>query len=172
MKYSVLSVAFLVLVTLSSCSKEELETTDSMNVSSNSEYYFSTLVSKNNTAIENDILQLVNEYRARIGLNTLLVNTSIKVQAQQHSLYMVNENAMSHDLFFIRKANLSGSIAAVRVKENVGYGYNSAESVFNAWLNSESHKEVIEDQSFTYFNVSAEQNIEGEYYFTLLCTNQ
>ncbi len=84
---------------------------------------------------------------------------------------MANESEMSHDLFYIRKSNLEQTISASHIKENVAYGYTTAQGVLNAWLNSNSHKAVIEHVNFSYFNISAQKNDQGIYYFTLICAN-
>ena len=51
------------------------------------------------------------------------------------------------------------------MSENVAYGFTNAESVVNAWLNSEGHRHVIEGD-FTNFDISAEKDEEGKWYFT------
>ena len=59
------------------------------------------------------------------------------------------------------------SKGAITVGENVAYGYNSAEDVVTAWLNSTSHRNIIEG-NFTHsgFGVIAAQG--NRYYFTQL----
>ena len=54
---------------------------------------------------------------------------------------------------------------AERVSENVAYGYSSAQGVVNAWMNSQGHRENLEGD-YTDFDISAEQNNEGRWYFT------
>ena len=54
---------------------------------------------------------------------------------------------------------------ALNVGENVAYAYSSAQSVVNAWLNSPSHRSNIEGD-FTDFDISAEQNEDGKWYYT------
>ena len=51
------------------------------------------------------------------------------------------------------------------VRENVAYGYATASGVVNAWLNSEGHREVIEGD-FTHFDISAEKDENGRWYYT------
>ena len=53
----------------------------------------------------------------------------------------------------------------IEVQENVAYGYSYAESVVNAWINSDSHRATLEGD-FTDFEISAEQNDEGTWFFT------
>ena len=78
---------------------------------------------------------------------------------------MVEVDNVSHDNFFQRKNSLVQNASATKVSENVAYAFSSAESVVNAWLNSEGHRANIEGD-FTDFDVSAEKNIEGKWYFT------
>ncbi len=115
--------------------------------------------------IEIEILEQINDYRIGKGLNPLSDNGTIKAVAYTHTDYMIEVDNVSHDNFFQRKQSLQQNASAVIVSENVAYGFNSAESVVNAWLNSESHKENIEGD-FTDFDISAEQNEEGKWYFT------
>jgi uncharacterized protein YkwD len=78
---------------------------------------------------------------------------------------MIEVDHVSHDNFFQRKQTLQHSASANNVSENVAFGFTSAESVVNAWLNSESHRATIEGD-YTDFDISAEQNNEGDWYFT------
>ena len=47
----------------------------------------------------------------------------------------------------------------------MAYAYSSSESVVNAWLNSDGHRDVIEGD-YTDFDVSAEKDADGKWYFT------
>jgi len=78
---------------------------------------------------------------------------------------MIEVDNVSHDNFFLRKESLQTNADANIVSENVAYGFNSAASVVNAWINSPSHKDNIEGD-YTDFDVSAEQNEAGKWYFT------
>ncbi len=115
--------------------------------------------------IEIEIMELINAYRINEGLNPLNEHTTVKAVAYTHTDYMIEEDNVSHDNFFQRKQSLQTNADANVVSENVAYGFSSAESVVNAWINSPSHKENIEGD-YTDFDVSAEQNNEGNWYFT------
>jgi len=115
--------------------------------------------------IEIEIIELINAYRISIGLNALEAHNTVKAVAYTHTDYMIEEDNVSHDNFFERKQSLQVNANANIVSENVAYGFNSAESVVYAWLNSPSHKENIEG-NYTDFDVSAEQNSDGKWYFT------
>lgn len=115
--------------------------------------------------IEVEILELINDHRISQGLNVLSDMSTIKAQAFGHTDYMVAQQEVSHDNFYKRKETLESRVGAVKVAENVAYAYSSAESVVNAWLNSDGHRNVIEGD-YTDFDVSAEKDANGKYYFT------
>jgi len=115
--------------------------------------------------IEIKIMELINEYRITEGLTSLNNHNTVKAVASTHTEYMIEVDNVSHDNFFERKQSLQVNANANIVSENVAYGFSSAESVVNAWLNSPSHKENI-DGDYTDFDVSAEQNSEGKWFFT------
>ena len=115
--------------------------------------------------IEIEIMELINAHRIEIGLNTLSNNMSVKGQAFGHTDYMLTKNNVSHDNFYSRKYYLQDYENAIQVSENVAYGYSNAKSVVAAWLNSEGHRGNIEGD-FTAFDVSAEKNEEGKWFFT------
>lgn len=115
--------------------------------------------------IEIEIMELINNHRITVGLNPLQDHDMVKAVAYTHTDYMIAVDNVSHDNFFERKQSLQVNANANIVSENVAYGFSSAESVVNAWLNSPSHKDNIEG-NYTDFDVSAEQNNEGQWYFT------
>ena len=115
--------------------------------------------------IEIEILELINDHRIALGLNSLESLKDIKTQAYGHTNYMVDVGEVSHNGFFQRKNYLVQNDGATKVGENVAYAYNSAESVVNAWINSDSHREVLEGD-YTDFDISAEKDENGYWYFT------
>ena len=115
--------------------------------------------------IEIEILELINEHRINAGLTPLNDHNTIKAVAFTHTDYMVESNNVGHDNFFQRKNSLIENADATKVSENVAYAYNSAQSVVNAWIASDGHRETIEGD-FTDFDISAEQNEDGKWYFT------
>lgn len=115
--------------------------------------------------IEIEIMELINEYRINEGLNSLQNHNTVKAVAFTHTDYMIEADNVSHDNFFLRKQSLQVNASANVVSENVAFGFSSAQAVVNAWLNSPSHKENIEGD-FTDFDVSAEKDVNGKWYFT------
>ena len=115
--------------------------------------------------IEIEILELINNHRLSIGLNPLGNMDLIKSQTFQHSDYMAGNNVVNHDNFYNRSSYLKANAGAVKVSENVAYGYSSAQTVVDAWIRSEGHKANIEGD-YTNFDVSAEKDTEGKWYYT------
>jgi uncharacterized protein YkwD len=135
------------------------------NINENAETYKQSLVVPETKSIEIEILELINNHRLSVGLNPLENMDLIKSQAYSHTEHMVIENEVSHDNFFERSDFLKANASAKVVSENVAYGYTKAASVVDAWLKSASHRENIEGD-FTNFDVSAEQNTEGNWFYT------
>ena len=115
--------------------------------------------------IEIQILELLNNHRISVGLNPLQNHDIIKSIAFTHTDYMIEVDNVSHDNFFQRKNSLETHANATRVSENVAYAFSSAQSVVNAWINSEGHRANIEGD-FTDFDISAEQDEDGDWYYT------
>jgi uncharacterized protein YkwD len=115
--------------------------------------------------IEIEVLELINNHRINVGLSPLNGMSDIKAQAYGHTDYMVTNEEVSHANFFQRKSNLINHSGAVSVAENVAYAFSTPESVVNAWLNSEGHKNVIEGD-YTDFDISAEKGENGKWYYT------
>ncbi|SHH50873.1 CAP domain-containing protein [Winogradskyella jejuensis] len=115
--------------------------------------------------LEIEVLELINNHRINSGLNALSNNNTVKAVAFTHSDYMRQSNDVSHHNFYVRKQSLEENENAQIVSENVAYGYTNAESLVNAWLNSPSHRNNIEG-NFTHFDISAEQDEDGGWYYT------
>ncbi|WP_223033562.1 CAP domain-containing protein [Hanstruepera marina] len=154
---TLLPVMVLFAMFMFSCSSDNLD--------DKAEAYNANLVIPEAKGIEVEILELINDHRLNLGLNPLSDMGIIKSQAYNHTTYMLEQNAISHDNFFLRKSYLQSNAGANTVSENVAYGYTSAQSVVNAWLNSDGHRANIEG-NFTNFDISAEQDNDGNWYYT------
>ncbi|MFV0566665.1 MAG: CAP domain-containing protein [Flavobacteriaceae bacterium] len=140
-----------------SCSSESID--DAVN---NTELNLSAPEEK---AIEKEILVLINTYRQDLGLNSLSDLEIVRSVAFSHTDYMVKTNDVSHANFHKRSEYLMENASADKVSENVAYGYTSAETVVKAWIASEGHKANIVGD-YTDFGLSAEQDVNGKWYFT------
>lgn len=152
------SILILSLLVLSSCTPEdESPLFEKTEISTRSYSY---------TDLEMEILQLVNEHRADLGLNTLEILDVISNVALPHTNYMIEVDQVSHDNFLLRQKELVEHANAKSVGENVAYGFNSAKGVVNAWIQSDNHRKIMEDPKYTHFGISTDSNVEGRNYFT------
>ncbi|XCF05225.1 CAP domain-containing protein [Tamlana crocina] len=113
------------------------------------------------------ILDEILSHRRSKGLSVLKRSDAIRTQVYIHTGFMINASRLSHDNYLEREYNLMQYAGAKSVYEIVASGYHSAEDVVNAWLNSAVHRKGIEG-NFTHFNVSAEKNDGGVYYFACM----
>ena len=155
--------AFMALVLLVGCSPEveenNFETAD----------LFAKDVENNHELVQ-DVLEVVNEYRSSIGLSSLSEHQTSEELALSHSAYMVEQNRASHDFFFQRSDYLRDNGAQL-VTENVAFGYQSAQSALQGWLESPSHKEAIEGD-FTHTGIAVVSTELGVKYYTQLFIRQ
>lgn len=150
------------LVVFTSCSKDEIDQADDLNYEVDL-----NIVQKNDFEMSNDILQLVNDHRASVGLNPLTMDQQYaSAYAVDHTDYMIALSQINHDNFHLRSKALKDK-GASRVGENVAYGYDDAASVVNSWLNSPSHREIIEG-NYTHSGFGVFQDHKGRYFFTQL----
>lgn len=157
-KFTLLPFMVLLVMFMTSCSSDPIE-------DKAAEINTENLVVPQTKTIEIEIMELINDHRLSIGLNPLHNIDIIKAQAFNHTDYMIEHDNVSHDNFYQRKLFLESSLGARNVSENVAYGFTSAQTVVNAWLNSPNHKANIEG-NFTDFDLSADQNAEGDWYYT------
>lgn len=121
---------------------------------------------ENNIELAEEVLDVLNDYRASLGLSALLWHTESETLAVGHSYYMVVQNEASHDNFFERAAILQENGADI-VSENIAYGFMDAASVLQGWLDSPSHKQAIEGD-YTHTGVGIVLNDVGIPYYTQL----
>ena len=157
-----LTLCLFITTVLISCSKDDVEIYE--------ESFIETKVSY--SPIENEILNIINEFRRTNGIKTLEKLNIISSVAETHSSYMVKVGEANHDNFPERHEKLVHNANAKTVGENVAYGFNSAESVVNALLNSEHHKKIIVNPDYTHFGISTKTDNEGRNYFTHIYIKQ
>ena len=156
-------VLFIIIATvLTSCAKED----DGI--------YFNELneVKVEYSTIELEILDLVNNHRLSLGLHSLNKLDIISSVALTHTSYMVETGNVDHYDFPQRQENLVIKANAKSVGENVAYGFNSSKGVVEAWLKSDSHRAIIENEKYTHFGISTEKNSNGRNYFTQMFIKQ
>lgn len=149
-----------IFIAMNSCSADTAEGTES---STKTEALI-TNYTYNDSELET--MQLINDYRVRIGLNALQKINHISYKCQEHNAYMIANNVVNHNDFTARSENIMGVLGATNVGENVAYNYKTSEAVLQAWLESPGHKENIEG-NFTHFGISVTTDpATGKKYYT------
>ncbi len=158
MKKLVTTTAIVFSIFLMSCSVSEEGNTATQNASE--------IIDIEYAQLDYEIAELINAHRISIGLQALNILNHASAEAISHNQYMVNQGVLSHDHFNERSQNLKEVVHAKQVSENVGYGYSSAQSLVNAWLNSEGHRQAIENPIYTDFGISSKKDAIGSDYVT------
>jgi uncharacterized protein YkwD len=108
------------------------------------------------SALEQQVVTLVNQQRASNGCKALAVNATLVTVARAHSQDMAVNNYFTHNsqdgttpFERMTAAGYSYSTAA----ENIAAGYSTAELVMNTWMNSPGHRANILNCSLTEIGV-------------------
>lgn len=111
---------------------------------------------KDGYAIEQEVVKLVNQERAKAGLPALKYDWELARVAEHKSQDMRDKNYFSHTSptygspFDMMK---SYGITYKTAGENIAQGQTSATQVMNAWMNSSGHRANILNSSFTHIGV-------------------
>lgn len=118
---------------------------------------------------ERRVFELTNQEREANGLSALTWNDDLANVARAHSKDMADNNFFDH-------TNLKGKSPFDRMKEygiryraaaeNIAYGYTTPESVVEAWMDSQGHRENILNPNLTELGVG----VYGTYWTQNFCT--
>jgi uncharacterized protein YkwD len=119
--------------------------------------------------LNSDFLTLVNEHREKLGLNPLQMADELIEIGWAHSYNMANgftRFGHGHSRARCKLAKLAYPNSNL-CGENVAFGQEDAREVFDAWINSEEHREAIEEPRFTHTALGIEQRAkDGRMYWT------
>lgn len=107
-----------------------------------------------NLSYVEQVVNLVNEERAKEGLAPLTLNTKVAAAAQVRAEEIVT--SFSHtrpDGSSFATALKEQNISYRRAGENIAWGQKSPEEVVNAWMNSSGHRANIMNENFTSIGV-------------------
>lgn len=98
------------------------------------------------SGFEQQVVQLVNQQRAKAGLRALTHRADVKNVAQKKAEDMINSNYFSHTspnygspFDMLKTFGISYSYAG----ENIAKGQKTPQEVMNAWMNSSGHRANI-----------------------------
>lgn len=128
----------------------------------------------NNTglsAFQNKVAQLVNQERAKEGLQPLVVKMDLTNVAQVKAEDMATNKYFSHTspthgspFDMMKKFGINYSYAG----ENIAMGYTTPESVMEGWMNSPGHKKNILNPNFKEIGIGYTAN--GNYWVQMFAT--
>lgn len=94
---------------------------------------------------------LINDYRARNGLQPLNVAVELAALAGEHTDTMAERRQLSHE-GFRERAQRTGSRVCV---ENVARGYSKPESLLDGWQKSPAHDVNLLDSTVSRMGIAA-----------------
>lgn len=122
-------------------------------------------------SLEQEVLKLVNQQRAKNGLGSLAYNWQAARVARIKSQDMINNRYFGHNspvygspFKMMESYGLRFSAAA----ENIAKGQRTAQEVMNSWMNSPGHRANILSKSVTQIGVGAAKDSNGTLYWTQL----
>lgn len=124
-----------------------------------------------NSGYAAQVLSLVNQHRASMGLGQLSSDAALSRSAVWKSMNMAGLNYFDHNDDPIgrsvgQRLAACGWPSNLGWGENIAYGYATPDQVMSGWLNSPGHKANIENPSFTTIGVGVAANAQGIYYWT------
>jgi uncharacterized protein YkwD len=124
------------------------------------------------TDYADQVLALVNEHRAGLGLVPLKTSTALRDASVWKARHMAAYGYMAHDdpappiaRAWYQRVQACGYNRG-SYGENIAYGYPSPQSVMNGWLNSPGHRANIENSSYRVLGVGAAANANGTLYWS------
>ncbi|AZT89647.1 SafA/ExsA family spore coat assembly protein [Caldicellulosiruptor changbaiensis] len=125
--------------------------------------------SNNLNVLENEVIKLTNQERAKVGLPALKTNWQLSRVARFKSQDMANKNYFSHyspTYGSPFKMMESFGLKFMAAGENIAYGQRSAQEVVRAWMSSPGHRANILSPSFTEIGVGIAKKSNGVLYWT------
>ncbi|MCM2348555.1 MAG: CAP domain-containing protein [Bacteriovoracaceae bacterium] len=119
------------------------------------------------SALELSYLDLFNDHREKLGMNSLVNLGVIEEIAFEHSFNMAQGTArFGHGGFNNRCRRLENELRSSGCGEIVARGQKTSKDVLSAWLNSPAHRKSIENPSYTHTGLGLHKDASGRPYWT------
>jgi uncharacterized YkwD family protein/spore coat assembly protein SafA len=119
--------------------------------------------------LEQQVVTLVNQQRARQGLPALKSNWELCRVARYKSQDLINKQYFAHDsptygspFRMMESFGIRFSAAG----ENIAYGQRTPQEVMNAWMNSPGHRNNILSSIYNQIGVGVAKASNGTFYWT------
>ncbi|MCO7125821.1 CAP domain-containing protein [Sporolactobacillus shoreicorticis] len=127
-----------------------------------------------NASVEQQIVSLVNNVRARNGLQALQVKPGLQSFARQWSQQQFSHGAMSHGMMNFSRNTVAGQNVAYAKGDINYFGWDqiwSAQATMDGWMNSPKHRANILKPQYKYIGVGVvygqkEGGSDGWVFFT------
>jgi uncharacterized YkwD family protein len=117
---------------------------------------------------EQQVVDLVNSERAKVGLPALKMNTKLAGVAEKKAEDLRDNNYFAHNsptygspFDMMRQFGVTYTTAG----ENIARGQKTPAAVMNGWMNSQGHKENILNSNFTEIGVGYVTDSNGTTYW-------
>lgn len=111
--------------------------------------------------IEQEVVDLVNEERAKRSLPPLIVNYSLQEAAWSHNEHMVATDCFSHHQCGNGRPDdrvAKTGYKAITVGENIAQGYPNPRAAMEGWMSSSGHRANILSSKYTDIGVAYNPN--------------
>lgn len=116
---------------------------------------------------EMEMLHLINGYRQDHGLAPLTLTARLGTGAQVKASDMADRSYLEHTSpdgeRFWELLNRVGYTYDTRMAENIAAGYGSAQSTFQQWVNSTTHRETMLNPAYTAIGIGSDHNPDSQY---------
>ncbi len=132
--------------------------------------YTANMTVNQSLTFNEQILDLINQHRAKLGLQTLAFDKPAYKQCESHSKKMAKLK-----LYLAHKdvEKRYEAIGKYHMAENVAMNRSAdPKKVVDQWLNSPGHRTNIETPDFNCAGISAELSSAGDYYYTMIFVNR
>ncbi|MDA7025740.1 SafA/ExsA family spore coat assembly protein [Bacillus sp. CLL-7-23] len=120
-------------------------------------------------SVEKQVIQLVNQERAKAGLKPLAEDWELSRVARYKSMDMRDKNYFSHQsptygspFQMIKAFGISYKTAG----ENIAKGQSTPQAVMQSWMNSSGHRANILSAQYTHIGVGYAAGGTGRHYWT------
>ncbi len=120
-------------------------------------------------ALEQKVIELVNQQRAYNGLPALKANWEVSRVARYKSQDMIDKHYFAHQSpTFGSPFNMMENfgIRFSAAGENIAYGQRTPEEVMKSWMNSPGHRSNILNATYNQIGVGVAKSSNGTFYWT------
>ena len=118
---------------------------------------------------QNEYLDILNNHRTKLGLAPLIYSFIIEPVAYEHSLNMAEKRtSFGHNGWRSRCREITDKLRGNACSEIVAMGQKTPQAVFDAWHNSSSHRNSLENPRYTHTGLGFVKNEKGVMYWTQL----